>query len=288
MATVTDDLRPFPEKLTRWQRMGLRQVRRRAGRRRGEPLSAEDWPAMWAFEHSASGRATRWMWRKLPATPRCTMCKAPFAGVGRLIVGPLGHKPSRKNPHICSTCIELSPPGGMTMLTGVLFADIRGYTTAAELSTPDQTVALLRRFYGAAEDALFPEAIIDKLIGDEVMALYLTPILQDVDIPALMVEHARALLGAIGYGSPEGPFVEVGIGLDYGPAFVGNIGDRAVYDFTAIGDIVNTASRLQHHARSGEILASSRIVGGDAGGERVEVELKGKSTPEVAYRLGRV
>ena len=69
-----------------------------------------------------------------------------------------------------------------------------------------------------------------------------------------MLEHARDLLRSVGYESPEGPFVEMGIGLDVGDAFVGNIGERAVYDFTAIGDVVNTASRLQGEAQGGEIL----------------------------------
>ena len=68
------------------------------------------------------------------------------------------------------------------------------------------------------------------------------------DVPALMLDHARSLLRAVGYGSGEPPFAELGIGLDVGEAFVGNIGQRALYDFTAVGDVVNTASRLQHEA----------------------------------------
>ena len=64
-----------------------------------------------------------------------------------------------------------------------------------------------------------------------------------------MLEHARELLRAVGYGSAEGPFVEMGVGIDFGEAFVGNIGERALYDFTAVGDVVNTASRLQGEAR---------------------------------------
>jgi adenylate cyclase len=171
------------------------------------------------------------------------------------------------------------------MVIGVLFADIRGFTTAAEDADPIELSKLLRRFYGCAESALFPEAIIDKLIGDEVMALYLTPLLPDVDIPAVMLRHANKLLTSIGYGDKNGPFVKVGVGLDYGEAFVGNIGDRAVYDFTAIGDVVNTASRLQGQAKSGEILASSRVVVDGSLGKRVEVKLKGKKEPEVAYRI---
>ena len=71
-----------------------------------------------------------------------------------------------------------------------------------------------------------------------------------------MLEHGRELLRAVGYGSAEGPFVEMGVGIDFGEAFVGNIGERALYDFTAVGDVVNTASRLQGEAAGGEIVIS--------------------------------
>ena len=93
--------------------------------------------------------------------------------------------------------------------------------------------------------------MIDKLIGDEVMAIYLPtlrPKLDVEDVPALMLEHATELLRGVGYGSGYGPFAEMGVGIDVGEAFVGNIGERALYDFTAVGDVVNTASRLQGQA----------------------------------------
>jgi adenylate cyclase len=95
------------------------------------------------------------------------------------------------------------------------------------------------------------------------------------------------LLSAVGYGSAEGPFVELGIGLDVGEAFVGNIGQRALYDFTAVGDVVNTASRLQSSAAGGEIVMSDRVAEGlrERVGTRVELALKGKSAPQTAYRV---
>jgi adenylate cyclase len=176
------------------------------------------------------------------------------------------------------------------MRTGVLFADIRGFTTQSETTDPEELSRLLRRFYRAAEDVLFPDAVIDKLIGDEVMALYLPEVLRNVEdeeVPELMLGHARELLREIGYGSAEGPFAEVGVGLDFGDAFVGNIGERALYDFTAIGDVVNTASRLQGQAGGGEIVLSDRVAAGlgKAAGRREELSLKGKSEPQVAYRV---
>jgi adenylate cyclase len=283
---MTDD-GPSPvveDRRTLFQRMALRRMKRKAGRRSGEPLQAEDWAAVWDVTHR-SGRHIKRMWTAMPSSPRCGLCSAPFAGFGRYVARPLGYRPSRKNPNFCASCVEMSPPGGTTMPVGVLFVDIRGFTTAAEDTSPEELSKLLRRFYGAAESALFPEAIIDKLIGDEVMALYLPALLPGRDVPQIMLDQATQLLTSIGYGSAEGPFVDVGVGLDFGEAFVGNIGDSAVYDFTAIGDVVNTAARLQGKAKSGEILASSRVVTDGRTGKRVELKLMGKAAPEVAYRI---
>ena len=96
-----------------------------------------------------------------------------------------------------------------------------------------------------------------------------------------------ALPISVGYGSAEGPFVELGVGIDYGEAFVGNIGERALYDFTAVGDVVNTASRLQGQAAGGEIVISERVADRlpEPVGARTELTLKGKSEPQVAYRV---
>lgn len=275
---------------TFYQRMVLRDLRRRARKRPDEPLNPEDWAATWELNDAPAARAIKRLWRLLPSSPRCGMCSAPFAGLGQYVVRPLGYRPSRKNPTLCSTCVELSPPGGMTMYTGVLFADLRGFTARSEQAEPAAVAALLRRFYGCAERVLFPEAIIDKVVGDEVMALYLPDIQRRLPrdrVPGVMLDHATELLRAVGYGSPQGPFVEVGVGLDVGDAFVGNIGERAVFDFTAIGDVVNTASRLQSEANGGEILLSQRIAQGLASppGTPVELQLKGKMRPERAYRL---
>ncbi len=277
-------------RLTWWQRAGIKALRRKAGRGADEPLKPEDWEVVWKLHETGVGGAMASLLRVLPHGPRCGICAAPFAGPGRLIAGPLGYRPSRKNPTVCSVCVEFAPPGGMKMQTGVLFADLRGFTARFDGGDPEQASHLLRRFYRCAEDVLFPDAVIDKLIGDEVMALYLPDLKKDIDharVPELMLEHARGLMRSVGYGSSKGPFVEMGIGLDFGEAFVGNIGQRALYDFTAIGDVVNTASRLQGQAAGGEIVISERVARGlpTSAGSRVVLTLKGKADPQVAYRV---
>ncbi|HEY1518251.1 MAG TPA: adenylate/guanylate cyclase domain-containing protein, partial [Solirubrobacteraceae bacterium] len=79
----------------------------------------------------------------------------------------------------------------------------------------------------------------------------------------------------------------LGIGVDVGEAFVGNIGQRALFDFTAVGDVVNTASRLQAEAAAGEVVLAQRVADGlrVPVGTRVELQLKGKRDPQTVYRL---
>jgi adenylate cyclase len=102
-----------------------------------------------------------------------------------------------------------------------------------------------------------------------------------------MLEHARDLLEHAGYGSSGEPDFAIGIGLDFGEAFIGNIGDTAVHDFTAVGDVVNTASRLQAHAAGGEVLVSNRLVRllPAPVGEPEQLVLKGKQEPVDVRRV---
>ena len=285
-------------RLTGWQRLASRSLAKHAGKRPGEPLAPDDWKAYFDFATTRSSRLAQRLMLSLPASPRCGMCGAPFAGIGGRLVRPLGYRPSRKNPTLCATCVELAPPGGMTTEVGVLFADLRGFTARSEAITPQEASGLLRHFYAVAEEVLFPKAMIDKLIGDEVMALYLpfyvaesswSP--DDADrrtVATVMLEHARGLLEGLGYGGSGGPVLDLGIGLDYGEAFVGNIGGTdAVSDFTAVGDVVNTAARLQSCASSGEVLVAERLARflDEPAGPLELVALKGKHEPVAAQRV---
>jgi adenylate cyclase len=279
------------------QRQALKGLVKQARKRPDEPLSPADWESYWRYASQPGTRAFKRVLRAIPSSPRCGYCGAPFAGVGGRVVGPLGYRPSRKNPNLCAVCVELAPPGGMSMEIGVLFADLRGFTSESESQTSIEVSAKLRRFYAHAEKVLFPEALIDKLIGDEVMALYVPPfMLPGLDevgdvvrrrVAEVMVEHSRQLLERAGYGTPGDPDFAIGIGLDFGEAFVGNIGDTAVHDFTAVGDVVNTASRLQAHAAGGEVLVSERLARAlpESIGVPEVVELKGKQRPVAVRRV---
>jgi adenylate cyclase len=213
----------------------------------------------------------------LPRDPRCSVCRAPFAGIGGSIMRHFGYRPSRKNARLCESCFARIPDGGAEMSIGVLFADVRGFTALAEHQGAAETTALLNRFYEVGIAILSRHAIIDKLVGDQVMALYLPHLLDD-RAPMRMVQDARELIQA----TPND--VQIGVGIDFGPAVVGNVGSGSVKDFTAIGDVVNTASRLQGAAAAGEIVLTLRVADLVAdeldGAERRTLELKGKSAPE--------
>jgi adenylate cyclase len=240
----------------------------------------EKWRKYLAEGHAAAA-FLRGLFRTVPSSPRCATCFAPFQGVGGKILGVTRFAQSRKAPRFCKMCCERQALGGAEVDTGVFFADVRGYTSLAEKTRPEDIARTLNRFYALASDVLVAhDALIDKLMGDEVMALFLPGFTGDGYV-AKMVSAAEALLARFGYGPSDEPWLPIGIGLDHGLAFVGNIGTSEINDFTALGDVVNTAARLQAEARPGQILMSERVYGEVAErypqAIRVELELKGKS-----------
>ncbi len=233
--------------------------------------------AFFALLEQHRARVFMRLMRVLPGGPRCAVCRAPFANVGGWLLRRVGFGPSRKNPRLCDSCFVKIPDGSVPMDIGVLFADLRGFTALTERQGAAETTALLNRFYDVAIAILSRHAIIDKLVGDQVMALYLPHLLDD-RAPARMTADARELVRA----TPDE--LQIGVGIDFGRAMVGNVGSGSVKDFTAIGDVVNTASRLQAAAGAGEIVATLRVAdltGTDlVGAQRRMLELKGKAAPE--------
>ncbi len=225
--------------------------------------------------------------RHLPSEPRCRLCHAPYGGVGGRIMRRFGYGPSRKNPKFCASCFEKAPIGGVEMEAGVLFADVRGFTALAERMPPDDVAQLLNRFYTEASRVLTRAGLVDKLVGDEVMALYLPQLLGRRWEDELL-RDARALLAAVGYGQGREPWLPLGVGVDVGRAYVGNVGAGEVKDFTALGDVVNTAARLQSAAAGGQVVMSTRLFSRLSAPPRAAaamLELKGKREVEPARVL---
>lgn len=223
--------------------------------------------------------------RRLPSDPRCRLCRAPYGGFGGRVMRRFGYAPSRKNPGLCSSCFEKAPMGGVEMEVGVLFADVRGFTSLAERMSPDAIAQMLNRFYACASKILTRSAIIDKLVGDEIMALYLPHMLGERWEDDL-VRDAGELLAAVGYGTGAEPWLPLGVGIDVGRAYVGNVGAGEVKDFTALGDVVNTAARLQSSAGAGQIVLSERLFDRlatrPADATAIKLQLKGKEHAEPA------
>jgi adenylate cyclase len=248
---------------------------------------SEEWRVLLTDGHASLVRARR-LFRLLPSAPRCKMCNNPFGGVGGRVLGVAGFTPSRKNPNLCARCCDTAPAGGADVDVAVLFADARGSTALGEHAGPAAYAGVLNRFYAAATDALLRhDAVVDKLIGDGVMAVFVRGI-AGPRYRARAVDAGLDLLRAVGYGSPAGPWLQMGVAVGAGVAYVGNVGG-AVVDFTALGDPVNVAARLQGHAAAGELLVADGVDDERAAGRAHEhrtLALRGRDAPVGAYALG--
>ncbi len=140
--------------------------------------------------------------------------------------------------------------GGERRRICVLFADVRGFTTRAEAMAPEEVIGLLNRYFERTITAIHNEdGTVDKLIGDGIMAFFGAPnaLVNSCD---RAVRAARDMLDRLAAFNEtlatEGiPAVEIGIGLHVGEAVVGHVGSEARHEYSAIGDVVNVASRIE-------------------------------------------
>jgi len=151
--------------------------------------------------------------------------------------------------------------GGVLQTITVLFADIRGFTRISEHASPEKIVQLLNRYFSAMTDIIFAHGgTLDKYLGDGLMALFGAPTVTPKDAAnaiATAVAMQRRMLSINDELREEGfPEIGIGIGLHTGEVTVGYIGSERRSEYTAIGDAVNTASRLESNAKAGEILVS--------------------------------
>lgn len=172
--------------------------------------------------------------------------------------------------------------GGKLTDIAVLFVDIRGFTPMSEILPPERVVEILNR-YLALTSACVREnrGTLDKFIGDATMAIWGAPLPQEdhvfkaVKAAWAMTERSRALNDEL--LADYGRSLRFGIGIHCGEAVVGNIGSPERLDYTAIGDTVNTAARLESNARPGQILISRAVA--DALGGRIRATSLGASIP---------
>ena len=154
--------------------------------------------------------------------------------------------------------------GGEEREMTVLFVDIRGFTSLSEVLNPKEVVEILNAYLSLVTEAIFDHGgTLDKYIGDAAMALYNVPYEQDGHVmlaikSALQMQQWGAALHE-GFEARYGRNVRFGIGINTGPAVFGNIGSPTRMDYTAIGDTVNVASRLEATATAGQILISEAV-----------------------------
>lgn len=187
--------------------------------------------------------------------------------------------------------------GGENRHVAVLFVDIRGFTTMSESLEPEQVVEILNEYLSLTTKSIFDnQGTLDKFVGDATMAVFNAPFdLDDYIFRAVcaawdMKQGADEI--AEKFEKRFGKRVAFGIGVNCGNAVVGNIGCDFRMDYTAIGDTVNTAARLESNAKQGQILISDKVY--EAVKDRVEVTpigeipLKGKSQGVFVYQVDHV
>jgi class 3 adenylate cyclase len=206
-----------------------------------------------------------------------------------------GVRPSRMNPNTCTICemafTRIMQARSITTQATVMFADLRHYTVLAQDWPVDRLTALLDIFYDECAAAIWAQdGLLNKTVGDSVMAIFNFPLKRE-DHPMRALLAAREILRRCRERQAEiapefgGIEVGVGIGIDSGETNFGEFG-KSHRDLTAIGTVVNRASRAQSVARPGEILVTDAVrartgsMVNDAGSE---YRLKGFDQPVVLY-----
>ena len=246
-----------------------------------DEVSTEKWRAMLTGE-DPSLHDVRRFWRRLPAAPRCKVCASPTEGIGGAVARLLWHGPIHDNPLLCKACFGAMSghPGGAELEISVVFADVRGSTGLAERSSASQFGNLIQAYYRSAARAVDANGgIIDKFLGDGVMALFI-PVISGENHAGRAIEAGRAILAAVERDGLGRRGLMVGAGVHSGQAFVGVVGGGEKTDFTALGDTVNIAARLGGLAAAGELLVSQAAwdrAGLEAPPARREVEIAGRA-----------
>ncbi|MBD0381099.1 CHASE2 domain-containing protein [Paenibacillus sedimenti] len=185
--------------------------------------------------------------------------------------------------------------GGSRKDISLIFVDIRGFTPMSERLEPEQVIQVLNEYLDVCTKAIFKfNGTLDKFIGDGVMAMFGAPI-EYANHPEMAVRAAiemksqadileQNLIEKYGIG------VKFGLGINSGPAVVGNIGSEDLrLDYTAIGDTVNLSARLESNAKPGQILISEHTYARVKDLFRIEpvgeIKVKGKEKPVMVYEV---
>ena len=184
--------------------------------------------------------------------------------------------------------------GGTKRPVVIFFSDIRGFTSMSETMSPDSIATLLTEYFTEMVDIVFEHGgTLDKFMGDAIMALWGAPIVHADDADRAMqcaIDQLVALEKMNAKWKEQGrPTLGIGIGINYGEVFAGNIGSNRRLEYTVIGDAVNIASRLCSSAGPNEILLSEPFYKALTRPPSVEtldpIQVKGKSRRLAVYRV---
>ncbi len=236
-------------------------------------------------------RQVRHIFTHLSGNSRCKFCNSPFDGRWAPLMRMMGRGPSRLSTQICHQCQVVATEylGGTEIQVALLFADVRGSTQLGETMKPVEFSQLISRFFSESSCVLLKSrAWVDRLVGDQVIGIYI-PYFVGSPPECAAIKAAEDLLKATGHGSPEGPWIKVGIGIHSGAAFVGAVGSHeGATDITVLGDVPNVTARLSSAAAAGEILISDDAYVAANLSQQLEqrtLALKGKSKELVVHVL---
>jgi adenylate cyclase len=180
--------------------------------------------------------------------------------------------------------------GGVEREITAMFADIRGFTSLSEKMTPHQVISFLNHYFGDMTDLIFEhEGTLDKYVGDALFAVWGSP-LPDKDHAYKAVKCALAIQVKLKtQHRKDMPKINLGIGICSGPAVVGNMGSKQRQEFTAIGDTVNTSSRLSGTASGGQIMITEstyKLIKDKVQAKKLEpLKVKGKEKELIVYEV---
>ena len=182
--------------------------------------------------------------------------------------------------------------GGKLQPVTVLFADLQGFTSLSERIEPEDLLQLLNSYHTfMVKVVLQYGGTIDKFLGDGLMALYNTP-LEQYDHIARAVKTALHIQDELYWFTEQLPNelrLKINFGIHSGQAIVGNVGSENIMDFTAVGDTVNVAARLQGVAEDGQIIVTKLVYDATQdfvfGKSRGDIAVKGRSLPVTAFEI---
>jgi adenylate cyclase len=221
----------------------------------------------------------------------CLVCNTALEGPWGRLFSLFGINRSVRNPNVCNRCDTHMQEGRVVELS-VIFADLTGFTEMTNRLGPERSYEVVSAFFKMADKALVKnDAFIDKYIGDAVMAFFNAPIPN--------AKHARgATSAALGIqagmkslSKEIGVELQARVGVATGFARVGRLGSTDRKDYTAIGDVVNLASRLEAFAKPGEVVIDGKAfvqVAEDYPSlTPEEINVRGFAEPVEIYRIGK-